>query len=304
MRLPLFAVSLISLIVIGPSTVGAAIAETNRFTERSLRIGFDVDSLPDISRSDLEVSLKFWSEEISEQTKIPITTTFYHQQIPEMVKDFETGVVNYLFTSPIRFVQYVNRDILADGFTTAKTEQRFDSLALLTRRHESMDSVRQLRRRNVTLLAHNELQQLYLGLLSLQAFGEDYRVSFNMTTLENNSQRLILQLFFKKTDAVMVNEASFNLAAELNPQLTQSLQVVAKLEDVPQNVGFFHKAVAEDFREDIIGKALNIQEYRRGRDILEVFKTQRMVRSAPSDLENVLRLYQEYKAVKNRHGRF
>ncbi len=272
--------------------------ETNPFAERSLRIGFDADFMQDINRTDAEVSMKFWTEEISEQTDIPITVTFYHEQMKQMVSDFENGTINYVFTAPMEFVKHFNSDHLADGFTTLQTTNGFHTLVLLTRQHENTDTIRQLQHHSITLLANNELQEVYLDLLSMQTFKQNFRTSFHLNKPENNSQRLILQLFFKKTDAVMVSEASFDLAVELNPQLAKSLQVVKKLNDVPQIVGFFHKAVAEDFREEVIHKSEKFHEYRRGQQVLEIFKSIRMQRSATGDLDNIIKLYQEYQAIK------
>lgn len=279
--------------------VHPAIAETDLFSERTLRIGFDVDSLPDISRTDLEVSLKFWADEISEQTNVPISVTFYHDQMKQMLKDFESGKLNFIFTAPIQFVKQFNRDLLADGFTTRQNAQHFDTLVILTRQHESTDTIQQLKNHRITLQTNNELHLLYLDLLSFQTFKQSYRNSFHLTTPEKNSQRLILQLFFKKTDAVLVSEGSFNLASELNPQLGNSLQVVARLPNVPPGTGFFHKAVAEDFREEVIGKAEKLNHYRRGQQVLEIFKATQVQRSAISDLDSIVKLYQELSTYKS-----
>ncbi len=280
-----------------------ALAMDARFAERSLRIGFDVEALPDISRSDLEVSLKFWASEISSQANIPISVTFYDDQTQQLVSDFENGIVNYVFTSPIKFAKHFKREHLADGFISIQTGKRLDNLLLLTQRNAHIDGVSQLRQRNITLLAKDELQEIYLSLLSLQTFGQDYPQNFRVTPPEINSHRLILQAFFKKTDAVLVSEAAFDLAKELNPEIGRVLQVIAKLVNVPRSVGYFHQAVQEDFREEVIAKALKLQDYQRGQQIIEVFKGDKVDRTEVGDLENVAKLYQEYQQLKRQSGR-
>jgi phosphonate ABC transporter substrate-binding protein len=274
-----------------------ACAEANVFSKYELRIGFDLTALPDISRTDLEVSMQYWASEISAQAEVPITVKVYDRYSKAMVEDFKQGATNFLFTAPINFVGLLNEHILADGFAAVQDGLHLDSLILLTRRSAGVDRFEQLLGKRITLLKNDAFQTVYLEDRCSKVFHDPCSQSLNFTSSVNNSHRQILKLFFGDTDAVLVRKASFAIASELNPQIGRSLQIVEEFPGVPMGVGYFHVAVPEKIRESIISKAVNLANYRRGRNVLEIFMADTIERSLLTDLQSVAEVYSRFQQL-------
>lgn len=269
--------------------------------ERQLRIGFDVSALPDVIRADLEVSMQLWAEEISRAADVPVTVRLYENQDQQMVTDFQTGATNFLFASPLQFLEQFDKSSLADGFTAIPEGMHFDSLVLLTLKGKNLDRLDQLKNKHVSTLKAIPFHTIYLQTLCLRTFKQDCTRQLFVNQQEKNSNRLILRLFFQQTDAVVVSKSAFNIASEMNPQLLDAIQVVAELNDIPMSVGYFNASVELEFREEVITKAISMKQYPRGEAMLRVFNTDTVVRSKLSDLDAVERLLREFQALSGKH---
>ena len=102
----------------------------------------------------------------------------------------------------------------------------------------------------------------------------------------------ILPLFFGTVDACVVDEVSLNLAKELNPQLAQ-LKVLARSRPLVESVITAPRTTAP-FHKDLVDAMLSLHDDPRGRQLLMVFKTGRVVRIQPGDLEGTRELWKEY----------
>jgi len=65
-----------------------------------------------------------------------------------------------------------------------------------------------------------------------------------------------------------------------------------------QGAGFFHKNVDPTFREIVINASIKLNTYPRGRQFLEIFKTEEALRAIPSDLTMTKKLFNDYQHLK------
>jgi ABC-type phosphate/phosphonate transport system substrate-binding protein len=112
---------------------------------------------------------------------------------------------------------------------------------------------------------------------------------------------LLLGLFFKKVDAVVVFKASYDLAVQMNPQVGEQIRILDSMPNVPWGVMYFHKNVDPAFRELIIGKLLSIKEDVHGKQLLELLKSTQFVRTSLSDLAAIDALNDEYNQLLRKH---
>lgn len=277
--------------------INTGIAADTSLDDRELRIGFDILALPDLARADIEVSLKFWTEEISRQANVPIKVQIYENAVDEMATDFKNGTTNFLLTTPLNFIELFDRSTLADGFMAAKGGLIFDNLVLLTHKNTGIKQFSELKGKRVAILKNVRFLKVYLQTLCLKAFHKNCDNTLSITEPERNSTRLILKLFFQQVDAVVANKSAFELVSEMNPQVSRELQIIEELDSVPMGLGFFNANVAPEFREEIIGKVQNITQYDRGKSVLEIFKTDNIVRSQLSDLNTVETIHRLYRQL-------
>ena len=108
----------------------------------------------------------------------------------------------------------------------------------------------------------------------------------------DKAQACILPLFFGAVDACVVDEVNLNLAKEMNPQLGQ-LRVLARSRPMIESV-IAMPAEPHPYQKELIDAMLSLHEDPRGRQLLMVFKTDRMVRIQPGDLESARELWRDY----------
>lgn len=267
------------------------------FAEESLRVGFHGPSFQEYSRADLEVSVKVLTEEMAGTLSIPTTVAIY-DDIKGMRRAFEQGKINMIFASPFLMVTEFDNSLLADGFKLVHFGGSVDHLVVLTRKNAGTDTFQALRGKKLSLVDNDPSTDLYLNFLSQLHFKKDYSRVFKVMPREKKSHQIILKLFFDQVDAVCVYENFYRITGELNPQIFTKLQITEHIVGVLQNAGFFHKNVPQTFRDKVIAEATKLNTYERGRQFLEVFKTEQALRVSPTELDVTRQLYLNYQHRK------
>ncbi len=267
------------------------------FSERSLRVGFHLPSFHEYSREDLEVSVKLLTEEMGRSINIKTSISSY-EDIKSMREDFEQGKINLVFVSPLLIITHFDSRLIADGFKLILSGGNPDRLVVLTRKNEGMDSFKSLRGKKLGLIENDPAADLYINYLSQSNFGKDYSRVFKEMPREKKSHQIILKLFFSQVDVVSVYENFYKVTGELNPQIFQKTQIIDHIDGILQTACFFHKNVDPVFREQVIAEVLKLETYPRGRQYLEIFKTEHAVRVTPDELNGAKQLFNNYQRFK------
>jgi phosphonate transport system substrate-binding protein len=115
---------------------------------------------------------------------------------------------------------------------------------------------------------------------------------FSSIKMPDKPQSCILPLFFGAVDACVVDEVNLNLAKEMNPQLGR-LTVLARSQPVIE--GLIGVPTEPRPRQKQLAAAmLELNRDPRGRQLLMVFKTDRLVRIQPGDLDSARELWRDY----------
>jgi ABC-type phosphate/phosphonate transport system substrate-binding protein len=263
------------------------------------RVGFYVQSFSDVSRGDMEIAMKFWGEELGQQLDLTTQVEMY-DNIDNMAADFANGKINFIVGSPLSVIKHFKLDSLSDGFRAVNDTRDFDSLVLVVRSDEGINSIKEAQGKRLVLLKGDELASVFIDNLTRKSSGSDYNRFFESIVWATNSHRMVLDLFFKKADIALVYLKAYRLACELNPQIERQTQIIGTFSSFPRSIGFFHKDVDSSFRDYILTKALFIDQFPRGRQLLTLFNSEKLERSQVSDLNKVISLYDEFKQNKSR----
>jgi phosphonate transport system substrate-binding protein len=116
----------------------------------------------------------------------------------------------------------------------------------------------------------------------------------------DTASKAILPVFFRKADACLVTTNAFELACELNPQLARHLRVLAVSRPLIPDLFCFRPDYNPEAREKLEPAILDLQESSAGRQVLTVFKCDRMVKRPVSCLDGTKSLLAEYQRAKER----
>jgi hypothetical protein len=107
----------------------------------------------------------------------------------------------------------------------------------------------------------------------------------------------IMPLFFKQVGAVLMNQAGFETACELNPQMAKDITVLLSSPELVSYVGAYqasaNSASATFYREE----ALRLAETPGGRLFLNLFQTDGIVQIQPAELGETRALLAEHEKL-------
>ncbi|PPD35920.1 MAG: hypothetical protein CTY19_02415 [Methylomonas sp.] len=282
------------------SQISITQATDDLFAKPTLRAGIHVQSFPDFSAEDVEVSVKLLSEEIGRDMGIETSVTAY-EDIKALKQDFDTGVINFVVASTILFASHFDTDSFSNGFRFVRQGIATDTLLLLGQAKQGLTRFDSYQGKRLILAEFDPLAEIYLDILSRKHFKKSFIHSFKLMKREKKSHQLILKLFFDQADLACVYRTAYQVAIELNPELQHKLFIVSEIDNIPQGIGLFHKNVPEAFRASVIAQATKLHGRTRGEQLLQLFKSDHVVYADTSDLAGAITLNAEYQRALAGH---
>lgn len=265
-----------------------------------IRAGYYFDSFADLSIRDIESSLRFWTNETTKESGIRGETHVY-SDLKDMRTDFYQRKLDFIAASPLVFVMHFNLDLLADGYILASYGKTLDKLIVVTHKQTQSNHFNKLRNQRLALLRNDSVSKMFANTLALESFGIKAKQLFSTISYINKSNLLIYDLFFKKTDVIIVYQEAYNLAIEMNPQIARKTQIIAQLDDIPRGLSFFHQQVDPEFREHAISLAVKLTDSPRRKQLLALFRAEKLERSSLADLKSTQQLNQRYLRLIKKH---
>lgn len=259
-----------------------------------VRIGFNVKITRDLNRADVQAALSLWAEELSSKFDVPTESLFY-DDMAVLRHDFDLGKVNFVIAAGMDFARYFKQNELAEGFRGAL--QQDHTLLLLTHRDAGIDDLKKLQGKRISLLKGDELSEVYLETLCLRHFQRPCAKVFNGIEMVANSNQLILRLVFGKADAVLSKRNGFETARELNPQVGRVAMELTRFPLKSSYYGLFNSRINPKMRKHTLERIPNMHQDVRGRQVLEIFKLDRLELVGSDELRPFYELLSEYEAL-------
>jgi len=281
-------------LLLGVSLLGGALQPAWAApTAETARLGMYMKIARDLNRSDVRASLEVWNEELVRKFQVPSTVRFY-SDVDVLRHDFDTGQINLVIADAMTFVRHFKAEELASGFTAKLPTSA--SLLLLGR--PGGGGISQLAGKTIAKLEDDDVSSTYLETLCLQRTGKECAaVPVTFVAVPNNHQA-VSRLLFKQVDFSLVNQHGYETAIELNPQLRKAGELVEKLSFETQFFGFFNSKVSPEFQRFALRTIETMHLEPRGRQMLDVFKTDRVIRAEPIMLKPFYQLEREYRVLR------
>ncbi|MDR3395322.1 MAG: PhnD/SsuA/transferrin family substrate-binding protein [Parasulfuritortus sp.] len=262
-----------------------------------IAIGFYTQVIRDFPRKDVEVSLRFWTDELARSLNLTYKPIQLYDNLDDLRRDMVAGKINFMVASSMGVVQHFSADEISDGFSGNKSTPNY--LLLVVRRGAGIQTPSDLARKRVMLLENDELSDIYLETLLLKAWGKPDWARLGSVSREPRSVKLVNGLFFGQADAALIDRSAYEAALALNPQIGQRLQV---LEDYTfkggsPHIGLFSSRMRPEDRERITEAALKLNDTVRGRQVLDIYQADSMVRTSVKDLIPYRELLETHSAL-------
>lgn len=263
-------------------------ADTGNDQQLVLKAGISANSFPDVSAVDIEVTIKLLVEEIAKNAGFEAEVTAYTDE-RQMQQDFESGKINFVSASSLILVRDYDNTLFASGIRFVREYKYPDQMLIVG--SAKYNSFNELRGKRLVLAQSDPLTELYADYMALKNFKTSYQNSFKVLPPAKVNQ-LLLKIFFGEADLTVVEFHFYKTALEMNPQLEGKLKILAQLDNIPAAGAFFHKDTPVAFQDKIAQAALSLGAEPRGRQLMDVFKTDRIYRSDLRDLIPAKQLFE------------
>jgi hypothetical protein len=176
-----------------------------------------------------------------------------------------------------------------------------EGLALVVRSDSGLTSFPELRNKRVSRLSNDRLAEIFLETQCLNAAKQ--RCNQFLTLIEEKRDiQSVYGVFFGKADAALVTMATLHTAIELNPQVATRLKVIQDWKTTALVFGMMTRDADPAVIQVMMGSVRETLKTARGRQMLELFKTDFVDAVEPSALNAYWALLQEYRALDKAYG--
>jgi ABC-type phosphate/phosphonate transport system substrate-binding protein len=146
-----------------------------------------------------------------------------NQQLTNLLLEHK---IHGYFGSPFLLTQHMkefNTSTLYSPEFKGKVTQRY---VVLVRKDSAIDELAKLKHTSLSYCGADEVGIMWLKKTLRDKKNEDVNSFFTKISIKKNPNLAILAVFFKDTEAVLMLEDDFKVAAELNPQLSEQLRII------------------------------------------------------------------------------
>lgn len=247
----------------------------------------------DANLSDIRVAMDYWLQEISHNMNVVDGRAEYFMDMQKMRESFDQKELDMIAAPPLSIIKHFNLANLSNGFMGVRAFGKYNSLLLIAKNNVNIQNLADLRGKRLKLLTNDEMSEVYIETLLQKQFHMRPEQFFKSITREDkNSRRLILDLFFDKTDAALIYQQAYDLTMELNPQIKTKTKILISFPLLSKSYSFFRRDYPD--LNTVYNHINQLFDTPRGRQILEFFKSDEVGYSNIDELIPVQALYEEY----------
>jgi ABC-type phosphate/phosphonate transport system substrate-binding protein len=291
-------VTVLCLALAGRAALGGALEPVH------LNVGFMRTCFLGVNRNDAEGAFRVLCEMVGHKRGYEVTTrTAMYDSAAEIRSAIQGGTVNLAIIDSWKYLGMDLGDRLEALFVTSDQGKVGRKYLLLTQRASGVSSLADLRGKDILELevANTSVGQAWLDTLLQQQQQEQQTTFFGAVKFVGKPSLAVLPVFFGKQPACLVDHFSYELMCELNPQVGQSLRVVAGSEPYADNVVCLTRGgwPSDKARKDVIDVLAQLHQDPAGQQILTLFKVGPMIPFQESLLETVKTLRASHAQTRN-----
>ena len=251
-----------------------------------------------IKENDALAAFKLWVETVGRNRGfVLMAEADSYDRLDEVERRIREKTVDLVIFTSMDYLQIAQEGQMEPVFAAIrKPKAMFDDYVLVTRRDRNLATLADLRGKSVAFFQMGanlgrQWMDVTLGENGLGSIND----FFGSHSDNTKASSVVLPVFFGKLDAGVVNRSSLETMQEMNPQLATQLQVLTNSLCLPESVICLHKDYT-GVREDLLQGLAELDTEPRGRQLLLVFKINKLVSFKPEYLEGV-------RDLKARHAR-
>ncbi len=248
-----------------------------------------------VAYSSAKLAINLWLTKMTKTISGATSQILFYIDFSQLKKDTqEKGKIDTLITSSYAYM--LHPDFYKKYFNKGWIKTESDGKPFL--------SYVILKRKN-TQVKKNSIAHYYkyskISKIVIQKYSMEHNLNLRYESTKKESKPA-LDLFFKKCDVAIVNEFSWKLMQELNPQLSHSLVAIHKTDRIFTPVfSLFSRKMEEKKKKLYLGAIKDIGISESGKQLMQIFKFNKLIKLNNSSLNKIEKFYKNFLALKKKY---
>lgn len=297
---------LICLLLLLPavSSLSHASETSPPLAKEHLNVGFLQNSFSGVNYLDAEAALKTFARTLAVAYGYEAEVTVRRfANVREIESMPSAGRIDLILLDTWSYLEMKAVDWIEPAFVSCDQDQLASHYLLLARRNGNFKSLNDLQGKSLNLYtASNAL----LGIPWLETLLQVHKLGkpeafFGRLEYHTDPMSAVLQVFFGKKDAALVDSSTFELMAEMNPQINR-LRTIESSEPLVNYVICLKRSgwSSVQFRRDVTQALAELHLKPAGQQVLTIFKFGRIVPFENNQLDTVRKLHEMAMSRRNK----
>ena len=301
LRPSLLALSLLATFLLRPAAVAAAGQDAPPGIRRAhMEILYSSSLFRTVSKNDAIAAMRVWVDTVGRQKGFLLDCNVsVAEDVAEMKRLVQEHPWSLVLLDPVEYFELAGLGLLEPALTGSSGKDDASLQFLLVANQDSgATTVSGLRGKTLAIQTGSraDMGRVWIEVLVHEdGLGPADRFFISMSSVSTPSAA-VFPVFFGKVGAGVVDRTSFEVMKEMNPQLGSRLRVLAVSPPLIKDVLCVDKRHIA-YREDLLQALRELHETAEGKQILLVFKSDRMKTVNNEDLERVRTLCAKYLAI-------
>jgi ABC-type phosphate/phosphonate transport system substrate-binding protein len=265
------------------------------------KMGVLAHGISNTKSKDYRVAFKILVGEIGKKEHL-IGEIKNYTQVKNIIDDFVVHKLDYIMINPYYIVKYHKKlkGHVAVYWSERKADSKYESMIVLVRKKSGINTLSDLKNKCVSIKDDNYMAKVVLdkALLASKIHHSYKNYIKNLSMVKTNS-RAILQLYFGKTDAVIVPRYTYRFMQEMNPSIKKNLKIVYKTDAIfTPIVAMVNKQSSSAIIKGIQRGTESLSHTKNGKNILVLFKMKKVDIMNDVELEKLIAYYEKYRKLK------
>ena len=252
-----------------------------------------------VNRTELLSTSKLWLETLGKREGLNIVDpeVVLTDNVNEMRTQIDSGTVDLVVSSSLEYLALNRTRILAPEVTLTASSGSGGKISylILVNKESNIENLAALKGKTINTYSRSasQLNRLWLDVLLSAAqlpAADNYFSSVNPGLRPSTA---CLPVFFKKSDACLIDSPSWETLRQLNPQIATKLKVLSESQPMVESLVSL-TANRQAYRSEMIHSLRGLQDDPEGRQILLLFKCSRVVAITAADLGPLIELRSAY----------
>jgi len=264
-------------------------------------LGLLTNSIANIDPHDARTSLNILFDDIKKSININVELNIeFFSCVANLKKAIQKEEVHFVSITSIDYLHW--KDELNLKPLLVGTNNKFQQIKylLLVHQNSKFKTLKSLANQRIIIQdfeSNNSLPLIWFKTLLAKNNLYKKNTLYKKHEFQLNISKALLPVFFNQVAACIVNENSYHVMCELNPQVKNDLRVLASSQELLY--GLFcatSKIDDNDYKLELLYKTVSgLELFPKGQQMLTIFKIQKLRRYKEEYIRNVTMLYQEYQ---------